>query len=176
MHYKQILLHPLSQISRCEFIFCRKPPAVMCEQKLFACSEHFMSETGSCLKWFRSYFRLFSPELVIWVITLSRSSLCFILLQMFSVGERSGLQAGQSSTKILLLRSHAVGIDAVCFLTWSYWNMQGFPRRRRCLDGSKCCSKTSMYVSALMELFQMCRFPGPYTLMPPVSSELQALN
>ncbi len=34
--------------------------------------------------------------------------------QMFSIGERSGLQADQFSTRTLLLRSHAVVIAAVC--------------------------------------------------------------
>ncbi len=33
--------------------------------------------------------------------------------QMFSIGKRSGLQAGQFSTRTLLLRSHAVVIAAV---------------------------------------------------------------
>ncbi len=36
--------------------------------------------------------------------------------QMFSIGERSGLQAGQFSTQTLLLQSHAVVIAAVCGL------------------------------------------------------------
>ncbi len=37
----------------------------------------------------------------------------FMMRQMFSMGERSGLQAGHFSTRILLLRSHDVVIDAV---------------------------------------------------------------
>ncbi len=36
----------------------------------------------------------------------------FMMRQMFSMGERSGLQAGHFSTRILL-RSHDVVIDAV---------------------------------------------------------------
>ena len=79
----------------------------------------------------------------------------FVVLWKFSDGKRSGLQAGQSST--LLLRSHAVGIDAGCGLTLSCWNMQGLPWRRRRLDGSRCCSTTCLYLSALMEPFQMSR-------------------
>ncbi len=37
-----------------------------------------------------------------------------MMRQMFSIGERSGLQAGQFSTRTLLLWSHAVVIAAVC--------------------------------------------------------------
>ncbi len=48
--------------------------------------------------------------------------------QMFSMGERSGLQAGHFSTRILL-RSHDVVIDAVCGLALSCWKMQGLPER-----------------------------------------------
>ena len=70
--------------------------------------------------------------------------------QLFSGGETSGLQAGQSSTCTLLLRSHAVGTDAGCGLTLSCWNMPGFPWRRR-LDGSRCCSKACIYLLALMD-------------------------
>ncbi len=47
--------------------------------------------------------------------------------QMFSMGERSGLQAGHFSTQILLLRSHDVVIDAVFGLALSCWKMQGLP-------------------------------------------------
>jgi len=36
--------------------------------------------------------------------------------QKFSMGERSGLQAGHFSTRILLLRRYDVVIDAVCGL------------------------------------------------------------
>ncbi len=38
-----------------------------------------------------------------------------MMRQMLSIGERSGLQAGQFSTRTLLLRSHAVVIVAVCY-------------------------------------------------------------
>ncbi len=47
-----------------------------------------------------------------------------MMRQMFSMGERSGLQAGHFSTRILLLRSHDVVIDAVCGLALSCWKMQ----------------------------------------------------
>ncbi len=42
-----------------------------------------------------------------------------MMCQMFSIGERSGLQAGQFSTQTLLLGSHAVVIAAVCGLALS---------------------------------------------------------
>ncbi len=58
----------------------------------------------------------------------------FMMRQMFSMGERSGLQAGHFSTRILLLRSHDVVIDAVCGLALSCWKMQGLPWKRRRLD------------------------------------------
>ncbi len=51
----------------------------------------------------------------------------FMMRQMFSMGERSGLQAGHFITRILLLRSHDVVIDAVCGLALSCWKMQGLP-------------------------------------------------
>ncbi len=91
----------------------------------------------------------------------------FMMRQMFSMGERSGLQAGHFSTRILLLRSHDVVIDAVCGLALSCWKMQGLPWKRRRLDGSICCSRTWIYLSALMVSFQMCKLPMPHALMQP---------
>ena len=43
----------------------------------------------------------------------------FIMRHTFSMGDRSGLQAGQSSTRTLLLRSHAVVKRAECGLALS---------------------------------------------------------
>ncbi len=43
-----------------------------------------------------------------------------LVCQMFFKGERSGQQAGQFSTRTLLLRSHAVVIAAVCGLALSF--------------------------------------------------------
>ncbi len=91
----------------------------------------------------------------------------FMMHQMFYMGERSGLQAGHFSTRILLLRSHDVVIDAVCGLALSCWKMQGLPWKRRRLDGSICCSRTWIYLSALMVPFQMCKLPMPHALMQP---------
>ncbi len=90
----------------------------------------------------------------------------FMMRQMFSMGERSGLQAGHFSTWILL-RSHDVVIDAVCGLALSCWKMQGLPWKRRRLDGSIWCSRTWIYLSALMVPFQMCKLPIPHALMQP---------
>ena len=65
--------------------------------------------------------------------------------QMFSIGERSGLPADQFSSLTLLWRSHAVVIAAVCGFALSCWNTQGLPWNRRCLEGSRCWSKTFLY-------------------------------
>ncbi len=53
----------------------------------------------------------------------------FMMHQMFSMGERSGLQAGHFSTRILLLRSHDVVIDAVCGLHCHVGKCKVFPER-----------------------------------------------
>ncbi len=39
---------------------------------------------------------------------------CLMMCQMYSIGDRSGLQVGQFSTRTLLLRNRAVVIAAVC--------------------------------------------------------------
>lgn len=82
-----------------------------------------------------------------------------MMRQTFSMGERSGLQAGHFNTWILLLRSHDVVIDTVCGLALSCWKMHGLPWKRQHLDGSICCSRTWKYFSALM--------PMPPALMQP---------
>lgn len=48
----------------------------------------------------------------------------FVMVWKFSVGERSKPQADRFSIWTHLVKSHAVGIDAVCSLTLSWWNMQ----------------------------------------------------
>ena len=74
-----------------------------------------------------------------------RGRRCLILLFMmrhtFSIGDRSGLQAGQSSTRTLCLRSHAVVTRAEWGLALSCWNRHGVPGKSRHLDGSICLSK-----------------------------------
>ena len=75
------------------------------------------------------------------------------------MGDRSGLQAGQYIIHILLLWSHTDVTHSECGSALSCWNKQGRPWRRRCLDGSICCSKTCMYLSAFMVPSQMCKLP-----------------
>ncbi len=74
--------------------------------------------------------------------------------QMFSIGERSGLQASQFSTRTLLLRSHAVVLAAVCGFALSCWN-------RHHLEGSICCSKSFIYLSAFIVPSKTCKLPIP---------------
>ncbi len=97
----------------------------------------------------------------------------FMMCQMFSMGERSGLQAGHFSTRILL-RSHDVVIDAVCGLALSCWKMQGLSWKRRRLDGSICCSRTWIYLSALMSLSRCVSCPCHTHSCNPIPSEMQA--
>ncbi len=68
--------------------------------------------------------------------------------------------AGQFSTQTLLLRSHAVEIAAVCGFALSCWNT-------RHLEGSICCSKTFIYLSAFIVPSKTCKLPIPYALMHP---------
>ncbi len=89
------------------------------------------------------------------------------MCQMFSIGVRSGLQVGQFSTRTPLLQSHAVVIAAVCGFALSCWNTQGLPWNRRCLEGSICCSKTFIYLSAFIVPSKTCKLPIPYALMHP---------
>ncbi len=87
---------------------------------------------------------------------------CLMMRQMFSIGVRSGLQAGQFSTQTLLLRSHAVGIAAVL----SCWNTQGLPWNRRHLEGSICCSKIPFSIHSAFQNMQaahtVCTYAPPY--------------
>ncbi len=80
--------------------------------------------------------------------------------QMFSICERSGLQADQFSTQTLLLRSHAVVITVVCGFALSCWNTCH-------LKGSICCSKTFIYLSAFKVPSKTCKLPLLYALMHP---------
>ncbi len=88
-----------------------------------------------------------------------------MMCQLFSIGERSGLQAGQFNTLILLLWSHAVVIAAVWGFALSCWNTQGFPWNRRRLEGSICCSKIFIYLLAFIYPSKTCKLPIPYALM-----------
>ncbi len=89
----------------------------------------------------------------------------FKMRHTFSIGDRSGLQAGQSSTRTLFLRSQDFVMCAECGFSLSCWNMHGRPWKRCLLEGSILCSKISMYFSALMVPSQMklpCQGTDPY--------------
>ncbi len=62
--------------------------------------------------------------------------------------------------RTLLLRSHAVVIAAVCSFALSSWNTCH-------LEGSICCSKTFIYLSAFIVTSKTCKLPIPYALMHP---------
>ncbi len=66
-----------------------------------------------------------------------------------------------------LWRSHAVVIAAICGFALSCWNTQGFPWNRRPLEGSVCCSKAFLYLSAFIVPSKTCKLPIPYALMHP---------
>ncbi len=57
----------------------------------------------------------------------SLSHLRFKMRHTFSIGDRSGLQAGQSSTRTLFLRSQDFVMCAECGFALSCWNMHGRP-------------------------------------------------
>ncbi len=91
----------------------------------------------------------------------------FKMRHTFSIGDRSGLQAGQSSTRTLFLRSQDFVMCAECGFALSCWNMHGRPWKRCHLEGSILCSKISMYFSALMVPSQKCKLPLPRALTQP---------
>ncbi len=62
--------------------------------------------------------------------------------------------------RTLLLQSHAVVIAAVCGFALSCWNT-------RHLEGSICCSKSFIYLSAFIVPSKTCKLPIPYALMHP---------
>ncbi len=59
----------------------------------------------------------------------------FKMRHTFSIGDRSGLQAGQSSTRTLFLRSQDFVMCAECGFALSCWNMHGRPWKRCLLEG-----------------------------------------
>ncbi len=112
----------------------------------------------------------FLPDIGFLLLKTLWSSLTYFFLmmrQMFSIGERSGLQSGQFTTQTLLLWSNAVVIAAVCGFALSYWNSQGLPWNTRHLEGSICCSKTFIYLSAFIVPSKTCKLPILYALMHP---------
>ncbi len=84
--------------------------------------------------------------------------------------------AGQFSTWTLLLWSNAVVIAAVCGFALSCWNTQGLPWNRHHLEGSICCFKTFIYLSAFIVPSKTCKLPIPYALMHPIPSEMLAFE
>ncbi len=67
----------------------------------------------------------------------------FKMRHTFSIGDRSGLQAGQSSTRTLFLRSQDFVMCAECGFALSCWNMHGRPWKRCLLEGSIWCHHRS---------------------------------
>ncbi len=111
----------------------------------------------------------FLPDIGFQLLKSSWSSLTYSFNDTLNVlyRWRYVLQAGQSSTRTLLLRSHAVVIAAVCGFALSCWNTQGLPLNRHHLEGSICCSKTFIYFSAFIVPSKTCKLPIPYALMHP---------
>ncbi len=89
-----------------------------------------------------------------------------MMSQMFSIVERSELQADQFSTRTLLTQSRALVIAAVCGFALFCWNTQGHPWNRRRLEGSICCSKTFIYLSAFIVPFKTYKMPIPAAISP----------
>ncbi len=122
------------------------------------------------MKCFRCNFVPFFLQTSLKVGNSTGSSLSHFALQNaphILYGDRSGLQAGQSSTRTLFLRSQDFVMCAECGLALSCWNMHGRPWKRCLLEGSILCSKISMYFSALMVPSQKCKLPLPRALTQP---------
>ncbi len=73
-----------------------------------------------------------------------------------------------------LLRRHAVVIVAVCGFALSCWNTQGLPWNRHRLEGSTCCPKTFIYLSACIVPSKTYNLPIPYA--PPYHQRCWHLN
>ncbi len=91
----------------------------------------------------------------------------FKMRHTFSIGDRSGLQAGQSSTRTLL--PPQPGLCNVCrmwfcivLLKYAWTSLE-----KMFSEGSILCSKISMYFSALMVPSQKCKLPLPRALTQP---------
>ncbi len=78
----------------------------MCPGKFLLQNQNKILEFGPILAWFM--FPAAEEFVVVFAVFFS-----FMMCQMLSIGERSGLQAAQFSIQTLLLRSHAVVIAAV---------------------------------------------------------------
>ncbi len=128
----------------------------------FKCDACYRSQnSGRCLGiefWCRDFIPIL-PDL--WRI------FHLMMCQMFSVGERSGLQAGQLSTRTLWLWCHAVVIAEVCDFALSFWKALGLPWNTRHLEGNIYCSITFIYFSEFIVSSKTCKLPIPYALMHP---------
>ncbi len=71
-----------------------------------------------------------------------------------------GFQLLKSLWLSLTYKSHAVVIASVCGFALSCWNI-------RHMEGSICCSKTFIYLSAFIVPSKTCKLPIPYALMHP---------
>ena len=91
----------------------------------------------------------------------------FKMHHTFSIGDKSGLQAGQSSYHTLFFLSHPSEVCAECGFALSCRNMHGRPWKGCRLEGSICCSKISMYFPALIVPSQKCKLPLPRALTQP---------
>ncbi len=80
----------------------------------------------------------------------------------------------------LQVNRFSVLIAAVCGFALSYWNTQGLLWNRRHLEGSICCSKTFIYLSAFIVSSKTCKLPIPYgipyALAPPYNQRCWLLN
>ncbi len=96
-----------------------------------------------------------------------------MMCQKFSTDERSGLQAGQFSTRTLLLWRYTVVIAAVCGFALSCWNT-------RHPEWSICCSKTFIYISAFRlpsdYLPKHASYPYRIHVCTPIPSEVLAFE
>ena len=71
-------------------------------------------------------------------------------------------QKQNTTSHMLKLRKGTVEDSSrAAVMALSGWNMQRLPWESRCLRGSMCCSKTTVYFSALTEVFQMWKLPTP---------------
>lgn len=82
-----------------------------------------------------------------------------LMHQMFSAGERSGLQAVNLTTKTCLLQTQAVIIAAECSLILSCWNIQGLLWKKMLSGWNVCCFKICTYLSTLIDPFYLCKLP-----------------
>lgn len=94
------------------------------------------------------------------VLCLLRLLFHFMMHQMFSAGERSGLRAGQSGTEATMKPCCCNNCSM-----WFCWNTQGLPWKRRSVGGRMYSFKICMYLSALMVSFQMHELPIPLEQM-----------